>query len=92
MSFLITILYSPYNALIENIKYKNVEELNLIVFDKYRLLGLNLTVDSFAVDNLDSFIKAIGNIIIYYTLEKLNIDIDEIDFVLQSDEIIKKVS
>ena len=85
-------IYSPYNTLIENIKYKNVDELNLIVFDNYRLLGLNLTVDSFAVDNLDSFIKAIGNIIIYYALEKLSVDIDEISFVLQSDEIIKRTS
>ena len=85
-------LYNPYNALIENIKYKNLEKLNLIVFDKYRLLGLMLTVDSFTVDNLDSFIKAIGNIIIYYSLEDLKVDIDEIDFILDSDEIIKKVS
>jgi hypothetical protein len=85
-------LYSPYNALIENIKYKNVDDLNLIVFDKYRLLGLSLTVDSFTVDNLDSFNKAIGNIIIYYALEDLKVDIDEIDFILESDEIIKKVS
>ena len=85
-------LYSPYNALIENIKYKNVEELNLIVFDKYQLLGLSLTVDSFGVDNLDSFLKAIGNIIIYYALSDLSVDIDEIDFILKSDEIIKKVS
>lgn len=85
-------LYNPYNALVENIKYKNVEELNLIVYDKYRLLGLTLTVDSFGVDNLDSFLKAIGNIIIYYALLDLEIDIDEIDFILKSDEIIKKVS
>ena len=85
-------LYNPYNALIENIKYKNVEELNLIVFDKYRLLGLSITVDSFAKDNLDSFIKAVGNILIYYALSDLSIDIGEIDFILRSDEIIKKVS
>lgn len=85
-------LYSPYNALIENIKYKNLDELNLIVFDKYRLLGLSLTVDSFGVDNIESSIKAIGNIIIYYALSDLKIDIDEIDFILKSDEIIKKVS
>ena len=85
-------LYSPYNALIENIKYKNVDELNLIVFDKYRLLGLSLTVDNFTVDNLESFIKAIGNIIIYYALNNLHIEIDEIDFIIKSDEIIKKVS
>ena len=85
-------LYNPYNALVENIKYKNIDELNLIVFDKYQLLGLNLTVDSFTVDNLDSFIKAIGNIIIYYALDELKIDLDEINFILESNEIIKKVS
>ena len=85
-------LYNPYNALIENIKYKNIEELNLIVFDKYRLLGLSLTVDSFLIDNLDSFIKTIGNIIIYYALTELDVKLDEIDFILQSDEIMKKLS
>ena len=85
-------LYNPYNALIENIKYRNLEELNLIVFDKYRLMGLSLTIDSFLLDNLDSFIKTIGNIIIYFTLTELNAKLDEIDFILQSDEIIKKLS
>ena len=55
-------------------------------------MGLSLTIDSFLVDNLDSFLKAIGNIIIYYALSDLSVDIDEIDFILKSDEIIKKVS
>ncbi len=85
-------IYNPYNALIENIKYKNIEELNLIVYDKYRLMGLSLTIDSFLVDNLDSFIKTIGNIIIYYALDELKVKLDEIDFVLQTDEILKKLS
>ena len=83
-------IYCPYKSLVENLSYNNIETLNLIVYDKYRLLGLNLTTDNFLQENLDGLKKVIGNIIIYYTLIELNIQIDEINFIMDSDEIIKK--
>jgi hypothetical protein len=70
----------------------NVETLNLIVYDKYRLIGLSLTTDDFSEDNLDGLSKVVGNIIIYYTLTELNIKLEEISFIIDSDEIIKKLS
>ena len=85
-------LYCPYEVLIDNLTYSDVETLNLIVYDKYRLMGLNLTTDSFLEENLDGMSKVIGNIIIYYTLEELGIRMDEINFIIDSDEIIKKTS
>ena len=85
-------LYCPYEVLIDNLTYSDVETLNLIVYDKYRLMGLNLTTDSFLEENLDGMSKVIGNIIIYYTLNELGVKIDEIDFIIDSDEIIKKTS
>ena len=85
-------IYCPYEVLVDNISYADVETLNLIVYDKYRLLGLSLTTDDFIEDNLDSLIKVIGNIIIYDTLKELNIKLEEINFIIDSDEIIKKVS
>ena len=85
-------IYCPYDVLVENINYANVETLNLIVYDKYRLIGLSLTTDDFVEDNLDGLSKVISNIIIYYTLIELNIKLDEISFIIDSDEIIKKLS
>ena len=85
-------VYSPYNGLIENINYDNVATLNFIVYDKYKLLGLNLTTDDFNEENLDGLAKVMGNICIYYTITKLGIDILEINFILESDDIIKKMS
>ena len=85
-------LYCPYEVLIDNLTYADVETLNLIVYDKYRLIGLSLTTDSFLEENLDGMSKVIGNIIIYYTLEELGVKIDEINFIIESDEIIKKTS
>lgn len=85
-------IYCPYEVLVDNINYGNVETLNLIVYDKYRLLGLNLTTDDFLEENLDGMAKIVSNIIIYYMLLGLEIKIDEIDFIMDSDEIIKKVS
>ena len=85
-------VYSPYNGLIENINYDNVSTLNFIVYDKYRLLGLNLKTDDFNEENIEGLAKVIGNICIYYTLNRLGVDILEINFILESDDIIKKVS
>ncbi len=83
-------IYLPYEVLVDNLTYNDVETLNLIVYDKYRLMGLNLTTDSFLEENLDGMSKVVGNIIIYYTLQELGVKIDEIDFIMDSDEIIKK--
>ena len=85
-------IYCPYEVLIDNLSYSDVETLNLIVFDKYRLLGLNLTTDSFLEENIDSMSKVIGNIIIYYALQDLDIKLDEISFIIESNEIIKKTA
>lgn len=80
-------IYSPYNVLIENINYNDLDSLNLIVFDKYRLLGFNLSSDDLLSDNLDSLIKTFNSIIIYYCLNDLKINIDEIEFILESEKI-----
>ena len=85
-------IYCPYSVLVDNINYMDVETLNLIVYDKYRLIGLNLNTDDFQEENLEGLSKVIGNIIIYYTLLELNIKLDEISFIMSSDEIIKKLS
>ena len=82
-------VYSPYNGLIENINNENISTLNFIIYDKYRLLGLNLVTDDFNEENIEGLTKVIGNIIIYYALRKLSIDIKEINFILESDDIIK---
>ena len=85
-------IYSSYNALLENLNYASIENLSLIVYDKYKLLGLMLTTDSFQEENLESLSKTVGNIIIYHALNELDIKIEEIDYIIQSDDIIKKAS
>jgi len=82
-------IYSPYNGLIENINNDNISTLNFIIYDKYRLLGLNLVTDDFNEENIDGLSKVVSNIIIYYALQKLSIDIKEINFILESNDIIK---
>ena len=85
-------LYSPYNVVIENIGYSNLDELNLIIYDKYRLLGFTLTSDDLSSENLENLIKTVSNVIIYFALNNLEFKLDEINFILDSDDIIKKMS
>ena len=83
------IILSPYNILIDNITYDDLKNLNFIIYDKFRLLGLNLSVDDFDTENLENFISTIKSIITFYNLSELKINVMEIDFIMKSDEIIK---
>lgn len=85
-------IYSPYNVVIENVNYGNLDDLNLIIYDKYRLLGFNINSDDLLSENLENLIKTIGNIVVYYNLHDLDYNLEEMEFILQSDDIIKKMS
>ncbi len=83
------LLYSPYNSLINNISYKDIDRINYIIFDKYKLLGVDLNIESLSIDNLDNFIYSINNIVLSRYLKGINFNTEEVEFLILSNDIIK---
>ncbi len=82
-------IHSPYVTLINNSIYSDLEKLNAIVIDKYKLLGFNINLDYLEEGNIDNFIKVIDNIVNYYYMNDINISFDNISFILKAKEILE---
>ncbi len=82
-------IHSPYVTLINNEGYSDLEKLNSIVVDKYKLLGFNINLDYLEEGNIDNFIKVIDNIVNYHYMNDININFDDIDFILKAREILE---
>lgn len=83
------LIYSPYVTLVNNNIYTDLEKLNLIVVDKYKLLGFNINLDHLEEGNIDNFIKVIKNIVLYYYMNDIKINLNDIDFILKAREILE---
>lgn len=75
---------------INNINAGEKKELSIIIKDKYRLYGINLSKENFNLDNIEDLIKKISVICNYNNMMKCNITTEEIDYILKAKEIIKK--
>ncbi len=84
-----TFIHSPYVTLINNEGYSDLEKLNSIVVDKYKLLGFNINLDYLEEGNIDNFIKVIDNIVNYHYMNDININFDDISFILKAREILE---
>ena len=83
------LLYSPYVTLINNSIYSDLEKLNTFVVDKYKLLGFNINLDYLEEGNIDNFIRVIDNIVYYNYMSDININFDDINFILKAKEILE---
>lgn len=81
--------FTDFNV-INNINAEEQKELSIIIKDKYRLYGINLSKDNFNMDNIEDLIKKISVIYNYNNIMNCKLTIEEIDFILKAKEIIKK--
>ena len=77
-------------SVINNINALENKELAIIIKDKYKLYGMNLTKENFMPDNVEDLIRKVKNIYDYNNLEKSDWQIDEIDYILKAKELLKK--
>ena len=84
-------IYDNYVDIIDNIRISENKELDKIVCDKYKLNDINVTSDNLVLDQIDKYITTVDKAILYYDVEKLNIDIEGIKFILDTENIVKKI-
>ena len=75
-------LYTNNLNIISNVKIIDNENICQNITDHYSLLNINIT-ESDLEEDIDTTIKNINTIITYYDIQKLNLDINKIEFLVQ---------
>ncbi|MDO4376031.1 MAG: hypothetical protein Q4C33_02530 [bacterium] len=76
-------LYTNNLNIISNVKIIDNENICQNITDHYSLLNININENDLN-EEIDATIKNIDTIITYYDMKKLNLDINEVDFLVQT--------
>lgn len=77
-------------AVINNVTIGENKELAIVIKDKYKLFGMNLSKDDFSELGLEDLIKKTKIIRDYNNLQKSNLTINRIDYIMQVRENLMK--
>lgn len=76
-------IYSPYNDFFKKINGFSTVDVASAITDKYRLLGINVTIDDISNDNLDSFIDSVGYVKFIDDILNGDLSFDDINVIVK---------
>ena len=76
-------IYSPYNGFLKKINGFSTVGVSNVITDKYRLLGINVTLDDISVDNLDSFMESVNYVKLINDVMKSKLSFIDIDVIVK---------
>lgn len=77
-------------SVINHINITEKKDISVVIKDKYKLLGLNVTKDNFAEASLEDFISQVHNISYYNDIKKSNIPLEDIQYIMNAKPILKR--
>lgn len=75
--------------IISNIAISEEIDIPKIIKDKYRLLNISINEEDLNKDDIEKVEKNIKDLIIYYNIKKINLNIQDIDFVFKAEKLKK---
>ncbi len=79
-----------YFSVINHIIIAEKKDISIVIKDKYKLFGMTLTKDNFSEANLEELMKDIQIIKVYNDIIKSNILIDDVRYIINAKEILKR--
>lgn len=76
-------IYSPYNDFFKKINGFSTVDVSNVITDKYRLLGINVTMDDISNDNLDSFMDSVNYVKFIDDILKGNLSFEDINVIVK---------
>ena len=76
--------------IIKNIYIAEERDIAMVIFDKYNLLGLNITPEMLDEGSIDSLLDATTTLVNKIHFEKININVDNIKFIFNALDIVGK--
>lgn len=77
-------------SVINHINVAEKKDISVVIKDKYKLLGLNISKDNFADAGLEDFISQVHIISYYNDIKNSNIPIEDIQYVMNAKPILKR--
>ena len=77
-------------AVINYIKISDTKDLAVIIKDKYKLFGIQVSKENFQEDNLEDLIKKVKIISNYNNIQKSKFSIEELEYIITVKEMLKK--
>lgn len=77
-------------SVLNNVNVYEKKEIAIVIKDKHKLLGLEISKDHFLEANLDDFAKQTKIIDYYNDIQKSNIPLEDIQFIMNSRAVLKK--
>lgn len=75
--------------IISNIAISEEIDIPKIIKDKYRLLNISINEEDLNKDDIEKVTKNIKDLIIYYNIKKIDLNIQDIDFIFKAEKIKK---
>lgn len=75
--------------IISNIAISEGKDIPKIIKDKYRLLNISINEENLNKDDIEKVKKNIEDLIIYYNIKKINLNIQDIDFIFKAEKLKK---
>lgn len=75
--------------IISNITISEEKDIPKIIKDKYRLLNISINEENLNKDDIEKVKKNIEDLIIYYNIKKINLNIQDIDFIFKAEKLKK---
>lgn len=77
-------------SVINHINITEKKDISIVIKDKYKLLGMNLSKENFLESNIEELLKDAQITNVYRNIEKSNIPIEDIRFVMKAKDILKR--
>ena len=75
---------------INNVKISDTKDLAVIIKDKYKLFGMQVSKENFQEDNLEDLIKKVKIVSNYNNIKKSKYSIDDLEYIVSVKEMLKK--
>lgn len=80
----------PHTIIIKNIHIEENKDIALIIKDRYKLLQFNIKKEDLSEDNINKLLNALEKIRINYALNKVGLNIEEINNICNFNKIIEE--
>ena len=77
-------------TVINHVKISDTKELSIIIKDKYKLLGMQLSKENFEEDSIEDLIRKVKIITNYNNIQKSKFSIGDLEYIMNVKEMIKK--